>query len=164
MLFGHIGVSLLIAFILVRVIPKSKKYVNYWFILLGSILPDLIDKPIGRVFFAESIANGRIYAHTLLFALILTMVSIYLFKYYKNSNMLCVSSAVFLHICEDGIWNDTQTLFWPFYGWNFPRKVIYGYWLNYLLHDIFNNPYLLISEIIGIITIFFAIMRAKKIK
>ena len=33
--------------------------VDYRFILLGSILPDLIDKPIGNVFLSHIFSNGR---------------------------------------------------------------------------------------------------------
>jgi hypothetical protein len=46
---------------------------NYSFITLGAILPDLIDKQIGRILLGESVANGRLFGHTLLFVLLLKL-------------------------------------------------------------------------------------------
>jgi len=39
----------------------------YSFILIGALLPDLIDKPIGKIMLAESLSNGRLFAHSFLF-------------------------------------------------------------------------------------------------
>jgi hypothetical protein len=71
--FGHLGITLGIAFILFQfVLPRigiRPKKINYLFIAIGAILPDLIDKPIGRILLGESVANGRLFGHTLLFVL-----------------------------------------------------------------------------------------------
>jgi hypothetical protein len=66
-IFGHIGITLGIAFIIFQfVLPRIG-------IRLGAILPDLIDKPIGRILLGESVANGRLFGHTLLFILLLKL-------------------------------------------------------------------------------------------
>lgn len=66
--FGHLGITLGIAvlcFHLFKIEPTRKRYGA---ILLGPVLPDLIDKPIGEILLADSLSNGRLVAHTLLFA------------------------------------------------------------------------------------------------
>lgn len=81
-IFGHIGITLGVAFILFQfVLPRigiRMKKINYLFIAIGAILPDLIDKPIGRILLGESVANGRLFGHTLLFVLILLMLGFFL--------------------------------------------------------------------------------------
>jgi hypothetical protein len=48
-----------------------QKIIDYRLVLIASILPDIIDKPLGGVILKESVGNGRIYAHTFLFLLFL---------------------------------------------------------------------------------------------
>ena len=50
-------------------LASPKKHLDYRFLLIGSLLPDLIDKPIGGIFFYQTFQNGRIFAHTLCFTL-----------------------------------------------------------------------------------------------
>ena len=68
-LFGHIGVTLGVFFGLGIFIPRLKTIIDPKYLVIGALLPDLIDKPLGRVIFASTIANGRIIGHTLLFSL-----------------------------------------------------------------------------------------------
>ncbi|MGB3458771.1 MAG: hypothetical protein WBB08_05650, partial [Halobacteriota archaeon] len=67
-----------IAFVISRlVLPRlrggTRPNLNYSFITLGAILPDLIDKQIGRILLGESVANVRLFGHTLLFVLLLKL-------------------------------------------------------------------------------------------
>ena len=36
-------------------------------LMMGSLLPDIIDKPVGRLLLRDTLNNGRIFSHTLLF-------------------------------------------------------------------------------------------------
>ena len=54
--------------------------INIRLILVGSLLPDIIDKPVGMVFFRESFSNGRIFCHTLLFLIIIMIAGLYLYR------------------------------------------------------------------------------------
>jgi len=60
-LFGHMGVTLGIAVLVFYVLKIKLDRRLYLFILIGAILPDLIDKPIGEVLLANSISNGRLF-------------------------------------------------------------------------------------------------------
>ncbi len=46
--------------------------------LIGSMLPDIIDKPLGGLICKETLGNGRTYAHTLLFLLLPFGLSMFL--------------------------------------------------------------------------------------
>ena len=50
--------------------------VDIRFLLIGSLLPDIIDKPIGVYFFRETFSNGRIFSHTLLFLISITIIGL----------------------------------------------------------------------------------------
>ena len=160
--FGHIGVTLGIAFIISRlVLPRIKIWngarpkLNYLFIALGALLPDLIDKPIGRILLGESVANGRLFGHTLLFVLILITIGFFL-KDHRDA-VFCLSFATFLHLCEDRMWEMPATLLYPLYGFGFPKGTVMGEnWYDYFLL-IFNRSYVpalsyvFVSEIAGIV-------------
>lgn len=60
--------------------PESVKGlfdIRFW--LLGGILPDVIDKPIGHYLFSQAFGNnGRIFSHTLLFFILLLGAGLYI--------------------------------------------------------------------------------------
>ena len=162
--FGHIGITLGIAFIISRlVLPRIKIWngvrpkINYSFIALGAILPDLIDKPIGRILLGESVANGRLFGHTLLFVLMLVMIGFF-FKLKNHRNeIFCLSFAAFMHLCEDRMWEIPATLLYPLYGFGFPKGAVIGEnWYDYFLL-VFNGSYtpslsyVFVSEIMGVV-------------
>ena len=88
LIFGHIGITLAITFLIFSSINflnsrneirnESKiietNYKLYFFIIIGSILPDLIDKPIGEILLAGSLSHGKLFTHSLLFILILFLL------------------------------------------------------------------------------------------
>jgi GTP-binding protein len=71
LLFAHTGITLGTAKVMARAAGWREKglpaQLDYRLVLIGSMLPDLIDKPLGGVILP--LGNGRIYSHTLLFLL-----------------------------------------------------------------------------------------------
>ena len=153
--FGHIGITLGIAFVLFQlVLPKAgiKLKISYLFIALGAILPDLMDKPIGWILLNESVANGRIFGHTLLFVLVLVMIGLFFKKH--QTGIFCVAFGVFMHLLEDQMWEKPATLLYPLFGLSFPKGSI-GDWHCYFLDMVIRiyTPalsYSFVTEVIGI--------------
>lgn len=158
-LFGHIGITLGIFYYLSRFSSKNSFPAAVPYILLGSLLPDIIDKPLGRIIFAETIGSGRIFAHTLLFVTMLGIAGYLLYRQ-GQSNLLIITAATFCHLLEDKMWNSLIVFLWPLLGWGFPRDQISGGFLEYLML-IFNRSYtvafseVFISEMIGLLIIIF---------
>ncbi len=157
-LLGHIGITIGIFFILGYLRPDI--HIRYWYVGLGAILPDIIDKLIGRVLFADSLANGRLFAHTIIFNFLLFLVGFYLYRRSKDAHIFFISGAVFLHIIEDRMWSAPETLFWPIFGFAFPHGIPGEYWVDYFLNIIQNSftPVFsidFISDVIGFITLVF---------
>lgn len=120
-LFGHIGVTLGIFFGLAILVPQLRIIIDPAFLAIGAILPDLIDKPLGRVIFAHTIANGRIIGHTLLFSFLIFLIGLYLYDKRREIIVLTLATGSFFHLMEDQMWNTPKTLFWPIFGLRFPK-------------------------------------------
>lgn len=155
--FGHIGITLGVFYSLSRLSLKNNFAAAVPYIIVGSLLPDIIDKPLGRIIFAEAIGSGRIFSHTLFFVTILGLAGYYLYLQ-GQPNLLIIAAASFCHLLEDNMWDSPEVLFWPLLGWEFPRDAIFGNFIEYLML-ILNRSYtvafteVFISEIIGLLII-----------
>ncbi len=124
-------------------------------LLIGSLLPDIIDKPIGRFFFRETFNNGSIYCHTLLFLIVITAGGLYLYWDRNKTWLLVLSFGNFMHLILDGMWLTPRTLLWPLYGFSFERIDVNS-WIQHLFYNLLNKPAVGIPELVGAaITIWF---------
>jgi inner membrane protein len=125
------------------------RYIDIRILLIGSLLPDIIDKPVGQYFFRETFSYGRIYAHTLLFLVIITAVGFYLYKSYNKVWLLTLAFGTFIHLILDEMWLTPRTLFWPFLGFAFDRADLTD-WLLSIWQTIFRYPEVFIPELVGL--------------
>jgi hypothetical protein len=132
LLFGHIGVTLGVFFGLAFFIPQLRTIIDPTYLVIGSLLPDIIDKTLGRIIFPSTIANGRMIAHTLLFFLTLLLTGLYLYDKIGDVKVLTLASGSFFHLIEDQMWASLRTLFWPLLGWRFRKNPRHA-GLKYLL-------------------------------
>lgn len=126
--------------------------VDIRFLLVGSLLPDIIDKPIGVYFFRETFSNGRIFSHTLLFLVSITIVGLLIKKYSGKTWGLALSFGTLFHLILDEMWLTPKTLLWPLFGIGFEKYEI-GNWVMNILHGLLENPKLYVPEIIGFVLI-----------
>lgn len=166
--FGHIGITIGIFLIAGYLFPRIRPDIDYRYVAFGALLPDIIDKPIGRVLFAESIANGRIIAHTLIFCILLFLLGYYLYNSKVDTRVLIIAGASLCHLLEDLMWTQPTTFFWPVCGWDFPYKGGYGNGAGYLF-AMFSKPFspdlsiFLILEFIGLtIIVLMLILKFRK--
>ena len=118
------------------------------FLILGSLLPDIIDKPLGLVFCKNRFSNGRIFSHTLLFPAILSAAGFLLYRRCGKTSGISLSVGAFAHLILDRMWREPKTLFWPLFGPRF-KQVDTSNWLARMLRGLFNDPEVYIPEIIG---------------
>ena len=79
--FGHLGITTVVIKTYEKIAYKdrdlrNKVPIDYRAVLVGSILPDIIDKPIGAYLFRSTFHNSRIFAHTLLFSVLLMLMGV----------------------------------------------------------------------------------------
>jgi inner membrane protein len=124
---------------------------RFW--ILGSILPDLIDKPLGHFIFSQYFGgNGRLYAHSLLFLILIMAIGLYLYTQKKKGWLLALGFGVLMHLILDYSWQSPVTLFWPLLGIAFPAESP-GDWISGMLKEMVTVPSVYIPEIIGFIVL-----------
>ncbi len=137
LLFAHLGLTLAAA----RFVAAAELA----FVALGSLLPDIIDKPLGWIIYGTP-SMGRIYAHTLLFLLLFIALAFF----FWDIRLASLSGGVLAHLVLDSMWNSPTTLFWPFRGAflvmtelntnDYIKQLLMG------LHD----PWILVPELLGL--------------
>ena len=152
MLFWHLGMT---SFILHSTLGTRR--IDYRVVLLGSILPDLIDKPIGRVFFESTFQTSRLWGHTLLFVVVLVLGIQFALRGATARRWFILPIASLLHLALDAMWADPVTLFWPLFGTRFPRHPVDNYWLEVLLRP-FQHPAVAIQELVGLIALVYLVL------
>ncbi|MCJ7769863.1 MAG: metal-dependent hydrolase [Dehalococcoidales bacterium] len=140
------------------------KSIDIRLLFIGSLLPDIIDKPLGHLFFIEALSNGRVFGHTLLFFVIIALVGLYIYRSHSQLWLSVVAFGTLLHLILDQMWQTSQTLLWPVFGFAFPREDMTG-WAQDTLQALLKNPAVYIPELIGagIIVLFgWFLLRRKK--
>jgi inner membrane protein len=165
LLFSHIGIALGASTIISGGINREKlawfdklsKYLDIRFLVIGSMLPDIIDKPVGQYFFRDTFQNGRIFSHSLLFFLVITALGYYLWRKQHRTWLLALAAGTLTHLVLDSMWRVPKTLFWPVMGWSFP-KIELENWAGGIWHALFHEPGVYIPEIIGLaVVLWFAV-------
>ena len=162
LLLAHTGITLAVTrvvekAIVCRGIRNFPDLIDYRLVLVGSMLPDIIDKPLGGIILKESLGNGRIYSHTLLFLLFLLGIGLFFWCKYKLSCFLVLAGASLFHHILDGMWLSPVTFLWPALGWSF-KKGDPENWLLHWMKCLFNDPHVYVPEIIGgIIILYFGV-------
>lgn len=119
-------------------------------LLIGSLLPDIIDKPIGQVLFRETFSNGRIFCHTLLFIILVTVIGLLLYRYNRKTWLLVLSFGTFVHLILDEMWRAPRTLLWPILGLSFESADLTG-WAANIWHALFTEPAVYVPELVGVL-------------
>jgi inner membrane protein len=167
LIFAHTGIALGAATMIAAAanhkekkswLASLSKYADIRFLVIGSMLPDIIDKPVGHLFFS----NGRIFSHTLLFLILVTIIGTVVYKRTKSLWGLSLAVGVLAHLLLDSMWFAPHTLFWPLMGWGFEKEEIADYFR--MLFQLFMSERVIsIAEITGfIIVIWFSLAVIKK--
>jgi len=159
--FGHLGPTTAV-FKLYENIHK-KETIDYRFVLVGAILPDLIDKPIGAFLFRNTFHNSRIFGHTLLFSLLLLLIGLGRIKNNKGNRIFTLGISTSIHLVLDSMQLYKGILFWPLLGFKFPERPE-GNWSEGTLQRLLTDPSYYLTEIVGFIIIMYFFVKLIKNK
>jgi membrane-bound metal-dependent hydrolase YbcI (DUF457 family) len=136
---------------------RAPLHVDYRFILLGALLPDLIDKPLGLLLLPGVIDNGRTFLHTLLFLALTMLAAAAIYRQGRRMWGIYIAFGVLLHFIMDAMWTDPVTLYWPFLGAFRAYPGISAWILQSWIQSLREEQYLYIPETAGLlILVFFA--------
>jgi len=116
-------------------------------LLVGSLLPDIIDKPVGRLVFGTF--GCRLFCHTLLFLVVIAFAGLCLYLSHHKNWLLVLGFGTFMHLVLDEMWLYTHTLLWPLQGFSFPNVERTGYEQD-MWHKLFTSPGTYVPELVGI--------------
>jgi hypothetical protein len=134
--FAHLGLGLGLAWLVAWKLPIT---FDYRLVLFGTLLPDIIDKPLGYVLGLE----GRIWGHTLVFLFVVLALSFAP----RLWSMRFVAFGVGTHYLVDRLWESPRILLYPAFGWSFnPVAFDTERWVYTLLND----PLVQAGEIVGL--------------
>ena len=144
MILWHLGATVLI----VRYVFRDPDMDLRW-VLAGSILPDLIDKPIASVFFHDTFGTHRIFAHSIVFPMVAFAVVLIVTKRGTDLRRGLIGAVigVFIHLLLDAAWATPEAFWWPFFGLEFPRVLDSD--LISLLGRMLSDPIVWAGEAIG---------------
>ena len=125
------------------------RHVDLRLLLIGSLLPDIIDKPIGIFFFRETFNNGRIFGYSLLFLATISFIGFYLYKHRRKTWLLVLFFGTFMHLVLDQMWCTPHILLWPVYGFTFEKGDISD-WIPRLIHTLQTDPAVYVPELLGL--------------
>ena len=128
-------------------------HIDVRILLIGSLLPDIIDKPIGQYFFSDTFSSGRLFCHTLLFFILITIAGAVLYKIRRHVWLLTLSFCTLIHLILDQMWLTPRTLFWPLYGLEFESEPLTG-WIMTIFNALLTNYQVYIPEIVGAVVLF----------
>ena len=132
--FGHVGLTLAVAYPVERIRgryaqsgddaglgPPLAHRLDFRLIVVGSLVPDMIDKPLGFLLAPDLVNNGtRSVAHGVVFALLFIAASAVWFWHTRRLGLLGLSGAAAGHMVLDRMWGQPEIVLWPFLGWSFP--------------------------------------------
>ena len=158
MIFWHLGVTLCLFLWIFKDRTSDLR-----FLLLGSLLPDFIDKFLYLISVTD---NSRTYGHTLLFAVV-ALFFVMLITNREHSNrksFLLVPIALLFHLLLDEMWMFKETLFWPIFSGVFSEHITSAESLLELFIISIGKAEVLIKEFFGLACLFLALNENKNFK
>ena len=130
-------------------ISLSRK-VDLRLLLIGSLLPDIIDKPVGMLFFPGVFGTGRLFCHALIFPMALAAAGVVPYLRTRSNALFVLAYGALMHLILDSMWLNPGTLFWPVTELSLPATP-YTDWLGNIFHSLLTNPVAYLPETAGVI-------------
>jgi hypothetical protein len=144
-IFWHLGMTVLI----VRYVYRDPNMDLRW-VLVGSLLPDLLDKPVGSILFNDTFETHRLFAHSVLFpvAALLVVIVVTARGTALRKGLIGLVIGSLVHLVLDAAWADPEAFWWPLFGLDFPHVADSGF--SDLVRAMVTNPWVWIGEATGI--------------
>ncbi|MCK9356088.1 MAG: metal-dependent hydrolase [Dehalococcoidia bacterium] len=126
------------------------RHVDLRLLMVASLLPDIIDKPLGLLVLGDVYGSGRLFCHALIFPVALAAAGLLLWHVRHVSALLILAYGAGLHLMLDAMWRTPAVLFWPITAMPAHAASPDG-WLQRVLEGLLSNPATYVPEIAGAI-------------
>lgn len=127
MILWHLGLACLIVYV-----TLGRRRVDYRFILIGAVLPDVVDGILNVAVLHEP--AGRSIAHTVLAVIVVTVFILLAFKSERRLSVFGIGVGWLLHLVGDGMWQAPRTFLWPSFGSSFALRPAEPYSWDLFMH------------------------------
>ncbi len=104
---------------LVVYVTLGRRRIDYRFVLIGAVAPDIVDALLGVTVF-DGPSEKRI-GHSLLSVIVIAVAIVVAFDGERRLAVFGVAVGWLLHLVGDGMWNAPRTFLWPAFGTEFAR-------------------------------------------
>jgi hypothetical protein len=148
MLFmGHLVIGLIIGFILYEFFHDRTIIV---FVAIGSVLPDVVDKPLGYIIFGSTLDNGKIFFHGLIIVILFFITGLIVWKLFKSHSFIFIAVGIFLHQLVDMMWRQPVAWYYPLLG-PYQAKAPTDYFLDALIAELTSvNEWIFVVALLAI--------------
>jgi membrane-bound metal-dependent hydrolase YbcI (DUF457 family) len=109
----HLFIGLVIGLVIFQYLGDRRAII---LAAVGSILPDLVDKPLGHILLSNTIDFGRIYAHSGLFFISILVIGIVYHRKKGSWIVMALAVGILSHLLLDSMWEMPVTILYPFLG------------------------------------------------
>jgi inner membrane protein len=109
----------------VKVLEKGLqlRQIDYRALIVASVLPDLIDKPLTSLLAGSYEYESRSFGHSLVFLGCIGLLMAILWIWNRSLWLVPVFLGVLFHDALDVMWLHSGIFFWPLEGWQFSKPV-----------------------------------------
>jgi inner membrane protein len=125
----HLGTAALLTYV-----TLGRRRIDYRFVLLGSVAPDLVDAVVGLAFDLEP--SGRGIAHSLAAVAAVAVAILIATRGERRLGLFGVAVGWLLHLVADGMWQAPQTFYWPLFGSRFSAAPAEPYGWDVVAHPL----------------------------
>lgn len=108
MIFWHAGLAALVVYV-----TLGRRRIDYRYVLIGAVLPDLVDAILYRG------SPDRGVAHSIVAVIAVAVVVILGLRGERRLAVFGIPVGWLLHLVGDGMWNAPRTFLWPAFGTEF---------------------------------------------
>ena len=130
MLLWHLGVAAALVYV-----TLGRRRIDYRMVLLGAILPDLLDGLLSLLGVVEGPA-GRWVAHSLLAVIAVTVAILAVTSGERRLSLFGIGVGWLTHVVADGMWAAPETFLWPLFGTGFAASPAEPYSWDLLVHPL----------------------------
>ena len=98
---------------------------DYRFVLVGALLPDLVDAPFGHAAVAHTLVASAV--------VLVTVMLTTRHRRRLRRSLLAIPIGTMLHLVLDGMWTVTEVFWWPLFGASFEDAGIPAFDRGFLL-------------------------------
>lgn len=127
MIFWHLGTAAALVYV-----TLGRRRIDYRYVLVGAVLPDLVDGLLGLFLFEGP--EGRWIAHSLLMPIAVAVAIILGARGERRLALFGIAVGWLVHLVMDGMWESPKTFLWPAFGAGFASEPAEPYGWDLFLH------------------------------